>query len=445
MPASARWPNTASSSGSTLERAVRVAAHHHAADARAVLHPLRPRRPRPRRRGSGSSARPANRSGAYATYSDEPVVVRAHEREVEVGIGVGDDRLAEPRRRDRAPRRRRRPGPSLEPRRGVVAAAADLVEPLPPVISSGGKPGARVHPEVDRVGDALEHPRVALRRTTRCEARGRGTSTAPVPSTGRPARSRGCRPRSAGTCERPYPPRLGLTASRHSRERAAVRKPDARPVRSLLYTPGDQEHRIAENVKSGADALFLDLEEPRTPCPEATRVRARELVREFLDTAPAGAGSTDLLRTRATGRVGDDPARPARGDVRPNSPACCCPRSPVRPTCTPPTRSSAASRSSTASPSGSTMLYPILENAYAIRNAYEIAMASDRVAYMGGAVSRFGDIVADIGFRWTRARHRDAVHPREGVDRRASPRASAIRSAACGVARTTISTGCARG
>ena len=51
---------------------------------------------------------------------------------------------------------------------------------------------------------------------------------------------------------------------------------------------------------------------------------------------------------------------------------------------------------------GSTMLYPILENAQAIRSAYEIATASERVAYMGGAVSRFGDIVASIGFRWTR-------------------------------------------
>ena len=54
-------------------------------------------------------------------------------------------------------------------------------------------------------------------------------------------------------------------------------------------------------------------------------------------------------------------------------------------------------------PVGHTMLYPILETANAIRNAYEIAMASPRVAYMGGAVSRFGDIVGDIGFRWTRA------------------------------------------
>ena len=67
-------------------------------------------------------------------------------------------------------------------------------------------------------------------------------------------------------------------------------KLDAKPLRSLLFTPGDQEARIAENAKSGADALFLDLEEPRTPCPESMRVRARGLVREFLDDAPTGPG-----------------------------------------------------------------------------------------------------------------------------------------------------------
>src|SRR6266581_1898332 len=66
---------------------------------------------------------------------------------------------------------------------------------------------------------------------------------------------------------------------------------DAKPIRSLLYTPGDQEQRIADNAASGADALFLDLEEPRTPCTEETRVRARKIVREFLETAPTGPGA----------------------------------------------------------------------------------------------------------------------------------------------------------
>ncbi len=50
---------------------------------------------------------------------------------------------------------------------------------------------------------------------------------------------------------------------------------------------------------------------------------------------------------------------------------------------------------------GSLVIYPILETASAIRLAYEIAIASPRVAYMGGALSRFGDIHQALGYRWT--------------------------------------------
>ena len=175
---------------------------------------------------------------------------------------------------------------------------------------------------------------------------------------------------------------------------------DAKPLRSLLFTPGDQEARIAENAKSGADALFLDLEEPRTPCPESVRVRARGLVREFLDDAPTGPGAPayfvrvqpvasgmilrDLqavLATSVTGILLPKITGPA--DVHAADAILGCVETEL------------------GIPIGRTLLYPILENASAIRLAYEIAMASERVAYMGGAVSRFGDIAGEIGFRWT--------------------------------------------
>jgi citrate lyase subunit beta/citryl-CoA lyase len=52
-------------------------------------------------------------------------------------------------------------------------------------------------------------------------------------------------------------------------------------------------------------------------------------------------------------------------------------------------------------PVGSTAVYPILETAQALRLAYEIAVASPRVSYMGGAISRFGDIHQALGYRWT--------------------------------------------
>ena len=54
-----------------------------------------------------------------------------------------------------------------------------------------------------------------------------------------------------------------------------------------------------------------------------------------------------------------------------------------------------------ARPPGSTIIYPILETAQALRLAYDIAMASPAVLYMGGAISRFGDIHRAVGFQWT--------------------------------------------
>jgi citrate lyase subunit beta / citryl-CoA lyase len=177
-------------------------------------------------------------------------------------------------------------------------------------------------------------------------------------------------------------------------------KGDAGPLRSLLFTPGDQEARIAENAKAGADALFLDLEEPRTPCPEPVRVRARGLVREFLADPPTGPGApVYFVRVQpvASGMI----LRDLQAVMGPNLAGVLLPK------ITGPADVHAADailgclETELGIPVGTTMLYPILENANAIRSAYEIAMASERVAYMGGAVSRFGDIVGDIGFRWT--------------------------------------------
>ena len=46
-------------------------------------------------------------------------------------------------------------------------------------------------------------------------------------------------------------------------------------------------------------------------------------------------------------------------------------------------------------------LMPLVETASAVRQAYELATASDRVAYMGGATGRHGDLGRSVGFQWT--------------------------------------------
>lgn len=51
---------------------------------------------------------------------------------------------------------------------------------------------------------------------------------------------------------------------------------------------------------------------------------------------------------------------------------------------------------------GSTLILPLLETAQGIRLAYEIALASPRVAYLGGCLNQHGDPARSIRYQWTR-------------------------------------------
>lgn len=68
----------------------------------------------------------------------------------------------------------------------------------------------------------------------------------------------------------------------------------ARPIRSMLFIPGDSEKKLAKADDSGADALILDLEDSVSP---EQKPRARELVRAFLGARPrAGRKSQCWVR-----------------------------------------------------------------------------------------------------------------------------------------------------
>src|SRR5579862_8406777 len=62
----------------------------------------------------------------------------------------------------------------------------------------------------------------------------------------------------------------------------------ATPIRTLLFVAGSEEESVRRSAGRGADAVVIDLEEPRTPFPEAERERARAMVRSFFDGAGAG-------------------------------------------------------------------------------------------------------------------------------------------------------------
>lgn len=173
----------------------------------------------------------------------------------------------------------------------------------------------------------------------------------------------------------------------------------ARPLRTVLFTPGDQEPAIRDALAGAADAIVIDLENARSPFPEHLRVEARALVRRVLEELDPG------LRKLVFVRVQPVESRQILKDlaaaVHPNLDGI------LLPGINRPEDVSAADamlacfEDERGIRPGSTILYPILETATAIRLSYEIATASPRIRYMGGAVSKQGDIVREVGFTWT--------------------------------------------
>ena len=197
-------------------------------------------------------------------------------------------------------------------------------------------------------------------------------------------------------------------------------KTDARPLRSVLFVAGSDPDELASAAGQGADAIVIDIEEPRTPFPESERERARALVRSFLETAPTGPGAplwfvrVQPVDTGFTLRDLNAVMTPALGGI-------------LLPKVQTGADVIAADALLTGVETefglerGSKSIYPILETALGLHNAFEIASASSRVAYMGGAVSRFGDIHQALGFRWT-AEGRESLYLRSKalVDARAA-------------------------
>lgn len=168
----------------------------------------------------------------------------------------------------------------------------------------------------------------------------------------------------------------------------------------MLFAGGDRRDVLDAAFASGADSIVIDLEEPRTPFPEAARNAARHVVEKFLvDAGPAYGKPLLFARVQppSTGQTIKD----LRAVLNPALAGILLPKvhgpadvhaADALLTCMEVEEGLAPH---------SVAMYPILETAQAIRLAYEIAMASPRVAYMGGAVSRFGDIHQALGYRWT--------------------------------------------
>lgn len=190
-------------------------------------------------------------------------------------------------------------------------------------------------------------------------------------------------------------------------------KQSARPLRSIVFVPGNDLERIERGVASRPDAVMIDIEEPRTPFSEADRIATRRQVRDFLDSAPTGPGDP-LWLVRVQAIDSGQTMKDLQGVWSDHLAGILLPKITGSHDIFGADALLTAMEVETGRERGSTFIYPILETAEAIRRAYEIAESSDRVAYMGGAVSRFGDIHQALGFRWT-AEGRESLYLRSKV------------------------------
>ncbi|HEV3113243.1 MAG TPA: aldolase/citrate lyase family protein [Candidatus Binataceae bacterium] len=174
---------------------------------------------------------------------------------------------------------------------------------------------------------------------------------------------------------------------------------DAKPLRTVLFCANTEEAEINAAYTSGADSIVIDLEEPQTPFPPIAQERTRKVVRSFMESIAAKDRPLIFVRVQppSTGQTLKD-LRAAMGERLAGI---------LVPKVQGPADIHAADallgcmEVDLGLPMGRTMIYPILETAPALRLAYEIAIASSRVSYMGGAISRFGDIHQAVGYRWT--------------------------------------------
>jgi citrate lyase subunit beta/citryl-CoA lyase len=168
-----------------------------------------------------------------------------------------------------------------------------------------------------------------------------------------------------------------------------------RPVRSLLFVPGNRPGWFQPAIDSGTDGIIIDLQDA---VPPGQRKVALAAVGELLDSRAGRAGPVLLVRVGAIGSA--DLAEDLAATVRPGLDGV------VLPMVNGPddVRRLVAQLETSEQAAGITQplrVMPLLETATALVQCFEIASCTERVAYLGGATAREGDLARSLGFQWT--------------------------------------------
>lgn len=168
-----------------------------------------------------------------------------------------------------------------------------------------------------------------------------------------------------------------------------------RPVRSLLFVPGNRPGWFQPAIDSGADGIIIDLQDA---VPRGQRKAALAAVGALLDSQAGQAGPVLLVRVGAVGSA--ELAEDLAATVRPGLDGV------VLPMVTGPddVRRLVAQLDTAEQTAGMEQplrVMPLLETAAALVRCFEIASCTERISYLGGATAREGDLARSLGFQWT--------------------------------------------
>lgn len=169
-----------------------------------------------------------------------------------------------------------------------------------------------------------------------------------------------------------------------------------RPVRSLLFVPGNRTDWMTKAAASGADAVVFDLE---GSLPPAEKEEGRRAVRRVLDEVVDGEGPAVMVRVNAV----DSGEFAADLDVvvGPGLTAVLLPQVAGLDHVVEADAALGEAETRRGLAPGSVLLDPLMETPQALRTAYEIASSTPRIAYMGAGISKRGDIARTMGYVWT--------------------------------------------
>ncbi len=176
-------------------------------------------------------------------------------------------------------------------------------------------------------------------------------------------------------------------------------RPDAaKPLRSLLFTPGSNERMLAKAPSSGADAALFDLEDSVAP---DMKEKARPMVLQAIKETRAAKGGPPAI----TVRVNDVTTGLLEGDLE----GIVCPEldaiklamadSPAH------IRAADAILTRLENERGldenSVGIIALIETAEGLYNCYEICTAAERVVGIGIGSAEGGDLGNALGCEWT--------------------------------------------